>query len=139
VVARGLISETQVIKINNRLQYLLSLNKSEAIDAYYFCPHHPNATRIEYRVNCACRKPKAGLLLQAAQEWEIDLKSSWMIGDRPSDILAGKQAGCRTILVSSGMHLDAPIESEFDLTTIKPDYICKNLLESEKIITGMYG
>ena len=64
------------------------------------------------------------------------LEHSWMVGDRPSDILAGKRANCRTILVQSGRHLDPPIESEDLQTPIAPDYICKNLLEAQQIILG---
>jgi len=136
VVAKGLLTEAGVIAIHNKLQELLLASSGETIDAYYFCPHHPRATLIKYRVNCNCRKPKIGLFQQAAYDWKIDLNRSWMIGDRPSDILAGKQAGCKTILVLSGRHLDPPIETEFDLTNVTPDYVCRNLLEAQQIITG---
>lgn len=136
VVARGLLTEEQVVEIHGKLQGLLRQDGGEIIDAYYFCPHHPNADRVEYRVNCECRKPKAGLLLQAAADLGIDLGQSWMVGDRPSDILAGQRAHCKTILVQSGMHLESPIESEDDLTKITPDHTCKNLLEAVQIITG---
>jgi D-glycero-D-manno-heptose 1,7-bisphosphate phosphatase len=136
VVARGLLTETDVVNIHNKLQDLLRRDGGESIDAYYFCPHHPKANLVEYRVNCDCRKPKAGLLLQAALDRGIDLERSWMVGDRPSDILAGKRANCKTILVQSGMHLEPPIESEDDLAGIIPDFICKNLLEAEQIING---
>jgi D-glycero-D-manno-heptose 1,7-bisphosphate phosphatase len=136
VIARGLLTEADVVNIHNKLQDLLMRDGGKSIDAYYFCPHHPNANLVEYRVSCDCRKPKAGLLLQAALDWEIDLEHSWMVGDRPSDILAGKRANCKTILVQSGMHLEPPIESEDNLTEVTPDFTCKNLIEAEQIING---
>ena len=69
------------------------------IDAIYYCPHHPDkgfeGERIEYKIDCSCRKPKAGLLLQAAKDWNIDLEASYMIGDSERDVSAGNAAGCK--------------------------------------------
>jgi D-glycero-D-manno-heptose 1,7-bisphosphate phosphatase len=135
VIARGLLTEAEVAQTHQILQKMLRQAGGEPVDAYYVCPHHPNANLPKYRLKCECRKPKPGLLLQAAIDWEIDLKRSWLVGDRPSDLLAGKLAGCRTILVESGRHLELPIETDADLTSITPDYICKNLLEAAEIIT----
>lgn len=70
------------------------------IDAVYYCPHHPAAVLDEYRKNCDCRKPKPGLLLQAARELKIDLTRSVMIGDGLTDVEAGKKAGIHTIYVN---------------------------------------
>jgi len=71
------------------------------IDDVYYCLHHPQATNLKYLADCACRKPKPGLLLQAAAKWEIDIAASFMVGDGLTDILAGRAAGVRTILVSA--------------------------------------
>lgn len=75
------------------------------INGIYFCPHHPDkgfaGERIEYKINCECRKPKPGMLLQAAGDFNIDLSSSWMVGDGRNDIEAGKSAGCKTILIGN--------------------------------------
>lgn len=69
------------------------------IDAYYYCPHHPQFGAVR---DCACRKPAPGMLLQAQQEWGIDMTRSWMVGDKMSDIEAGLAAGVRCILVATG-------------------------------------
>src|SRR5262249_5304903 len=69
------------------------------LSAVYYCLHHPNAIIPEYRQDCECRKPKPGLLLQAAQDWAIDLSKSYMIGDGVVDIQAGNAAGCSTIFI----------------------------------------
>ncbi len=98
-VARGFYGEADVLKVNDRLDELLRDGDSfAAIDLHAFCPHHPEAEG-EYGVECSCRKPKPGMLLSAAEELEIDLSKSWMVGDAPRDIEAGAAAGCRTILL----------------------------------------
>jgi D-glycero-D-manno-heptose 1,7-bisphosphate phosphatase len=101
VVARGISSEHEVevvhVELNRRLKRV-----GAHIDAFYFCPHHPNATLERYRSACVCRKPEPGMILQAAQQLGIDLESSVMIGDTTQDIEAGRRAGIRTILVRTG-------------------------------------
>jgi D-glycero-D-manno-heptose 1,7-bisphosphate phosphatase len=72
------------------------------VDGFYYCPHHPEATVARYRVACACRKPAAGMLRQAAADLELDLARSFAIGDKWSDVLAGQTAGARSILVRTG-------------------------------------
>ena len=73
------------------------------IDGLYFCPHHPHkgyeGEIAELKIDCDCRKPKPGMLLKAAHDYNIDLKESWMIGDGENDIRAGKAAGCKTALL----------------------------------------
>ena len=69
------------------------------LDAEYYCLHHPEAKKEEYKKNCECRKPKPGLLLKAAKDLNINLAESWMVGDSLTDIEAGKRAGCKTILI----------------------------------------
>jgi HAD superfamily hydrolase (TIGR01662 family) len=76
------------------------LGKERAyLNAIYYCPHHPDAgypeERKEYKIKCTCRKPAPGMLLKAAQDWNIDLANSYMIGDRMNDKLAGEAAGCK--------------------------------------------
>ncbi len=95
-VARGLVSMKQAREINAFIRKELQ-KKGCRIDAVYFCPHHP-----DFSGECDCRKPKTGLLLQAQKEFEIDFKNSFMVGDKTSDIAAGKKAGCKTILVKTG-------------------------------------
>ena len=68
----------------------------------YFCPHHPEGQVPAYAVQCSCRKPQPGLLLQAAQAHRLNLARSWFVGDILDDIEAGRRAGCRTILLDNG-------------------------------------
>ena len=104
VVARGLATESRVAELNREIGNRIAAAGGPPPDAFYVCPHHPNATLPEYRVVCDCRKPRAGLLLQAAGDWGIDLRKSFLVGDRLSDIAAGVRAGCGTILVETGEH-----------------------------------
>lgn len=104
-IARGYYGEEDIMRFNNAMNELL--NKSDAhIDALYYCPHHPEAKIEKYRVDCDCRKPKPGMLKRAEKELDIDLKQSFMVGDRWSDIEAGKRAECKTIMVKTGYNLE---------------------------------
>jgi D-glycero-D-manno-heptose 1,7-bisphosphate phosphatase len=136
VIARGLQSEDDVNFIHLRLQEMIFYEVGEKVDGFYICPHHPHADLIEYRIVCECRKPRPGLILQAALDWNIDRSQSWMIGDRLSDIKAGKLADCRTILVKTGRHFDAPIVSDVEFTSVRPDYECRNLSDAAVQILG---
>ena len=110
VVARGLLDEGAVIELEREIEARIQAEGGPALDAFYFCPHHPKATRRELRADCACRKPAPGLLLRAAAEHDISLEGSFMIGDRASDIEAGLRAGCTTIQLTTGAHLAPAIE-----------------------------
>lgn len=72
------------------------------LDAFYYCPHHPEAVHREYAMMCRCRKPQPGMLLQAARDLDIDCTASWMIGDILDDVEAGNRANCKTILINNG-------------------------------------
>lgn len=102
VIARGEVSWNQLYEIHNKMETLLG-KKGAYIDDIFVCPHHPDSgyigERIEYKISCECRKPQPGLLLQAAQKYNIDLTQSYMIGDQKSDVEAGKRVGCKTILI----------------------------------------
>jgi D-glycero-D-manno-heptose 1,7-bisphosphate phosphatase len=137
VVARGLASEKQVQEINDFVAAKLQETGAPAIDAWFFCPHHPNATLAKYRVNCDCRKPKPGMLFQAKAKHDLDLSRSFMIGDRITDIIAGFRAGCRSILVQTGKHLESPIKTSDPLDhSVVPDFSCANLDAAAKWILG---
>lgn len=92
-VARGIISESTLIDMHRRLQDELTQKYNLSLLDIVYCPHP--------RDSCDCRKPKPGMLLTSAEKYNIDLKSSWMVGDQAGDIEAGKRAGCKTIYVSS--------------------------------------
>lgn len=99
VVARGEVTFEELNEIHKKMETLLGL-EGAYLDAIYFCPHHPHkgyeGEVIELKKECDCRKPKPGMLLQAAKEFNIDLKKSWMIGDGESDIIAGKRVESKT-------------------------------------------
>lgn len=100
VIARGEVSLEELTEIHNKLETLLG-QEGAYIDALYYCPHHPDrgfaGERPEYKVECSCRKPRPGMLLQAARDYNIDLRESWMVGDGENDMKAGQAAGCRTM------------------------------------------
>jgi len=100
-------------------------------DREYYCFHHPQAKIGDLRVECNCRKPKPGMLLQAEEEMGIDLSRSWLIGDNLSDIKAGKEAGCQTILIGKMKCELCHLMDEHDS---RPDSICANLLDAVEII-----
>lgn len=135
-IARGLLTEEAVDQIHRRLVELFS-KSGGSIDAVYFCPHHPEATLPQYRKDCDCRKPAAGMLIQAAGDLDIDLSGSFLIGDRLSDIAAGSRAGVRTVLLKSGRHEDDPIRSSrWPEVKAEPDFECDTLPDAVDIILG---
>lgn len=128
VVSRGLVTEREVCAINAEMERLLEQAGGPHLDGFYFCPHHPKATLPAYRIACECRKPRPGLLLRAAGEHDLDLGASFVVGDRITDIIAGARAGCRTVLVQTGKHQAAPIETVEPLDeSVQPDHVCADL------------
>lgn len=105
VIARGEITFEKLQDIHNKMETLLGA-EGAYIDAIYFCPHHPHkgyeGERPEFKIECECRKPKPGILLKAALDFNIDLSQSWMVGDGENDIKAGSTAGCKTALIGEG-------------------------------------
>lgn len=107
-IGRGFYTEDQLHCVQNKVESDLE-SKGVNITGFYYCPHSPEQ-------QCDCRKPKPGLLLLAAEEKNVDLSASWMIGDKISDVTAGITAGCRSILISP----DAHISAEY---IVKPDLL----------------
>ena len=103
VIARGQLSFHGLEEIHNKMETLLG-NYGAYLDGIYFCPHHPDkgfdGEVKELKIECNCRKPKPGLLLKAAADFNIDLSQSFRLGDGKNDILCGKNAGCKTGLIS---------------------------------------
>lgn len=127
-VAKGKMSHLELENMHFHLIFWVR-NEGGIIDKIYACLHHPDPKQVKIlglHANCYCRKPKPGMLIQAAKEFGINLQKSWMVGDTWKDIKAGQAAGCRTIL----------IRNEIDNAgkTIKPDFTAENLLEAAKII-----
>ncbi|WP_293840019.1 D-glycero-beta-D-manno-heptose 1,7-bisphosphate 7-phosphatase [uncultured Phascolarctobacterium sp.] len=102
VIARGEVTADGLQQIHNKMETMLG-KEGAYLDGVYYCPHHPDkgfAGEVEeLKIVCECRKPKAGLLLQSAKDFNIDLSQSWMIGDSENDVLAGRNAGCKTALI----------------------------------------
>lgn len=110
VVARGDVSIEELQEIHNKMETLLGA-EGAYLDGIFYCPHHPDkgfdGERPEFKKDCDCRKPKSGLLTKASERFNIDLTRSWMIGDSESDVLCGKNAGCKTAYI--GRSADADI------------------------------
>jgi D,D-heptose 1,7-bisphosphate phosphatase len=130
VVARGWQTEKDVEEIHNLIQARLS-KKGAQISAFYYCPHHPEANLVKYRKRCRCRKPNTGLIRRAMKDFNINAKKSFMIGDRTGDILAGRRANLKTILVKSGY---GGADGQYK---VKPDFIAASLREAVKIIKNV--
>jgi D-glycero-D-manno-heptose 1,7-bisphosphate phosphatase len=124
-IGRGLVSTSSAQEISDRLVKTIKENGGW-IDAVYICPHTPED-------QCLCRKPKPGMLLQAAQELSLDLASSWMIGDAWSDLQAGQAAGVRgTIMVRTGRGSAQLRETKPE--NITPILVCEDLFEACNIV-----
>jgi D-glycero-D-manno-heptose 1,7-bisphosphate phosphatase len=127
-VAYGYFTEDDLVPVKNRLFELLKEQGVE-LDGFYYCPHHPYGNTARYAVACDCRKPAPGMLYKAANNMEIDLESSWMIGDILNDIEAGERAGCQTILIDNGN------ETEWALNEYRiPGKECANINEAAAFI-----
>lgn len=109
VIARGEVTWEELREIHRKMQTLLG-EKGAYIDDIFVCPHHPDSgfpgEIKQYKIVCDCRKPKPGLLRQAARKYNIDLTQSWMIGDSERDMEAGRSAGCRTVMLTDQVSLN---------------------------------
>lgn len=132
VVARGIIEPKEVDKIHGVLIRRLR-GKGARIDGVYFCPHHPEATMPKYRLRCRCRKPEPGMILKGLKKLNINPKKSFMVGDALIDVVSGKKAGLKTILVKTGPG-HARLDEKYK--NVKPDFTVKNLLQAVKIVTA---
>lgn len=128
VIARGEVSFEELQEIHNKMETLLG-EQGAYVDAIYYCPHHPHkgyeGERPELKIECDCRKPKPGMLLQATKDFNIDLEHSWMIGDGENDIAAGKNAGCHTALIATDEHDYGQEVSVTSLYEFVERYICQ--------------
>jgi histidinol-phosphate phosphatase family protein len=127
VVAKGFCKEEDVELIHRKLQTLLG-REHAFLDAIYYCPHHPdkgyNGERLDLKFECNCRKPKAGMIFQAAESLNIDLKKSWLIGDTTTDVQTAKNAGLKSVLVRTG---HAGFDGKYDS---QADLVRENLLDA---------
>lgn len=127
-VAKGYTTERKVKEINRIIKETLA-KCGAVIDKIYYCPHHKDGIVEKYKKDCSCRKPNTGMIEQATKEFDIDLKKSFMIGDKACDIEAGYKAGCKTAILAN----QNPIKKEE--TKVLPDYIAEDLYWAVKMIT----
>ena len=126
-VAKGLYEEKDIRAVHDRIAELLAADGAE-VDAFFYCPHHP-----DYTGACGCRKPSPGMLLAAAAQYDIELDKSLLVGDRLSDIEAGRAAGCQAVylvatgygaeLLAAGMQPDCPVAD--DLKAAVDDFLSR--------------
>ena len=120
-VALGYFKEEELKKVEEKITDLLGKNQVK-LDGFYYCPHSENDI-------CDCRKPKPGLLLNAAKDHDVDLSKSWMIGDILNDVEAGNRSGCKSILIDNGN------ETEWIMSSLrKPSFTARNLKEAAEFI-----
>lgn len=125
-IGRGVIDEAFLQRVHDTIDQRLAAGRAR-IDRYYFCPHHPDAITPELRRTCSCRKPAPGMIEQACRDLSIDPTRSVMIGDRHVDVMAGADAGTRTILVRTG---HGAHEESRPPGHARPDAILNNLMEA---------
>jgi D,D-heptose 1,7-bisphosphate phosphatase len=127
-VARGLITEEEVKKVNNRLNELLA-DFNVKIDDFYYCTAHPDFSSAE---ECECRKPSPKMILDASEKYNIDLSKSYLIGDNISDIESAMNAGCKSVLVKTGYGMETinvlQKQNKF------PSFVAENLMDAVNFI-----
>lgn len=132
VLARGKCTIADLDDIHKKMETELG-RQGAFVEAIYYCPHHPDGgfpeEVPELKINCECRKPKPGMLLDAAKRFNIDLAGSYLIGDSPRDIEAGKNAGCTTIRVKTGHGLRP--------NTVEPDHYVQDLSHAVTLIQAL--
>ncbi len=127
-IARGYFHEELVETMHARLEDALA-REGARLDAIYYCPHHPEAAVPSYRQDCDCRKPKPGMILRAAEEFALDLTSSFVIGDRYIDVEMAHRAGARGILVLSG-YGNGEYTDQSASWPRQPDHVAADLSEA---------
>jgi D,D-heptose 1,7-bisphosphate phosphatase len=127
-ISRGIINKEMVDSVNNKINYLLS-NYNAAIDAFYYCPYHPDFSSEK---EIKCRKPSPQMVFQAAKDFSIDLKGSYFVGDSVADIECGINAGVKTILVKTGIGGES--FSVLKKQNKFPTFVALNIIEVSSII-----
>ncbi len=130
-IARGFFTPNDVHMLQDYIQRELHKEKAH-IDAFFYCPHHPEGTIEEFRKECDCRKPKEGMLRQAEKRFNLDLSRSFIVGDHLSDVRLKEKVNSTMILVRTG-HGNKTLD-QLAAEAIKPDQIEENLLEAVKKI-----
>jgi D-glycero-D-manno-heptose 1,7-bisphosphate phosphatase len=132
-IARGLITKQMVESVNQRINELL-LTEQTSIDAFYYCPYHPDYSSDE---ECECRKPSPKLVFEAAKDFQIDLAKSYFVGDTSSDVICGFNAGLKTILVKTGYGTESI--SILQKQNIIPTFVAENLVQACNFIINDFS
>lgn len=135
-VAQGFFSIDDVHRLHHHIRQAL-LPFDATIDAFYICPHHPQKGIETYRMDCGCRKGHPGMLQQAADDLNVDLQGSFMIGDKDTDLLAGIAAGCRNYLVRTGYgenHVAFATENNVPVVATMGDAVNKILEQADQLM-----
>jgi D-glycero-D-manno-heptose 1,7-bisphosphate phosphatase len=125
-VARGYFDESLVRETHALIDRRLAAGRAR-VDAFYYCPHHPQGVVEALRQTCECRKPKPGMIHRAAQDLDIDVPGSFVVGDRWLDIEMGRAAGAQALLVRTGYGQNEERRPE-DL--VSADYVADNLMDA---------
>jgi D-glycero-D-manno-heptose 1,7-bisphosphate phosphatase len=133
-VARGYFTEDLIGEVHSLLKEELEEGGAR-LDAIYYCAHHPSVGKPPFRLDCDCRKPRPGLIRRAAEEFDIDLAKSWMIGDRYSDIVLAHNAGVRSGYVLTG-YGRGEWEYQRAIWKHEPELVAENLLEAVRKIVN---
>jgi D-glycero-D-manno-heptose 1,7-bisphosphate phosphatase len=131
-IGRGLVRESFVAEAHAHISARLRAGGA-TLDAFYYCPHHPQASRPEYRQACDCRKPAPGMLTIAAREHRLDLQRSFVVGDRWDDVGAARAAGAAGVLVRTGYGIEAEASPR---AGVHADRIADNLAAAAAWILG---
>jgi D-glycero-D-manno-heptose 1,7-bisphosphate phosphatase len=126
-VAKGKFPAATLAAMTERMNELLH-DEVATLQGVYYCMHHPQAVVNDYRESCDCRKPKPGLLEQAAKDLDLELAGSYMVGDQPRDMTAGNSVGCTTLFVTSDTTRPQPIDA---------DHRCTDLLTAARVIAEL--
>ena len=127
-IARGFFNHAALVKVEHKIQSLLQKH-GLSLAGFYYCPHHPESKIAMYKLDCSCRKPKPGLILEAGLDHQIDLSQSWLIGDILHDIEAGHRAGCKAVLINNGNETDWEMNAQRI-----PDAMVQNIDEAAMYI-----
>lgn len=131
-IARGFLTEEILGRLHDKMESELA-HRGARIDRIYFCPHHPEIGEPPYKVDCDCRKPKSGLILQAATEMDVNLKKSYVVGDRYRDMETGQAVGATGVLVLTGFGSEEARMPPANRLQ-QPEHVAENLVEAVRWI-----
>jgi D-glycero-D-manno-heptose 1,7-bisphosphate phosphatase len=135
-IGRGLIEEQRLVEIHQKMRDLFDTNNAR-LDAFYYCPHYIHSQDPRYRKDCACRKPNPGMALQASEDLDIDLKGSYMVGDKTEDIEFGMAIDAVPILILTG-HGQKALRKLAE-KGVQPAHVAQNLLKAVDWILKIEG